>query len=340
MRKHLVIGTFILSFILATAALLFGLVALPGRAADHLDAPLVQTDGRIDINDIYAFTSGSKTVMVMTVNPVAGVLSPVSLRPGVHYEFAIDNNGDAVEDIVYRVQPSAPGRAGSQNLILHKARGAKAAAGEGGLIVARGKSETTIPVREGGSLFIGLRDDPFFFDLVAFQNGLAFCTTDPAPDFFAGLNVTAIVLEVPTEDLLGATSNIGVWGRTTVDDLQVERMGRPVINTVLIPSGSKDSFNATQPADDVATWRTTVESSLVALNGDPGYSAAVASILLPDILTMDTGSPSGFLNGRTLDDDVIDAALSVVSNGALTTDCVDSNDVSFLADFPYLAPPH
>ena len=86
----------------------------------------------------------------------------------------------------------------------------------------------------------------------------------------------------------------------------------------------------------VRTWTAAVQASLTALGGDP----ALAAILLPDILTIDTSIPSGFLNGRTLSDDVIDAALGLVSGGAITTDCVAANDVAFGASFPYLASPH
>ena len=90
----------------------------------------------------------------------------------------------------------------------------------------------------------------------------------------------------------------------------------------------------------MAEWTDEVVASLIGLNGDADYSAAVASVLLPDILTLDTASPSGFLNGRTLSDDVIDVALSVVSNGAITSDCVAANDVPFPSAFPFLAPAH
>jgi len=38
-----------------------------------------------------------------------------------------------------------------------------------------------------------------------------------------------------------------------------------------------------------------------------------------------------------LADDVIDTELSVISNGAITTDCV-ANDSNFSNSFPYLAP--
>ncbi len=319
--------------VLVAIGMLFGQAAPRSSAADHLDAPLVAGDGRIDINDVYAFTVGSDTVLVMTINPLAGVVSPTTLRPGTQYEFLIDNDGDAVQDIAYRLLASAPKKSGRQNLSLHRSTEID----EGGPLMAKGQSEQVLPVKGGGSLFVGLRDDPFFFDLIGFRTG-SFCTSPV--DFFAGLNVSAIILQVPTADLVDSSPVIGVWARTTVDDEQVERMGRPVINTVLIPSGSKDAFNATQPADDPATWTSDVINSLVALNGDPAYSAAVASILLPDILTIDTSQASGFLNGRDLDDDVIDIALTVVSNGGITTDCVNGNDVPFLTGFPYLAPPH
>ncbi len=337
MRKFGITAALGASALVAVVVLLVGVAPQFSGAADHLEAPFVQTDGRIDINDVYAFTNGPNTVLALTVNPLAGVLSPTSLRPGAAYEFAIDNDGDNVEDIVYRVQSSAPNKAGVQNVVLHRATGTQATGGDGGPVIAHGRSGTTIPVRTGGDLFVGLRDDPFFFDFVSFGT-LTFCTPDPVPDFFAGLNVTAIVLEVPTADLLDGTPNIGVWGRIVLNGKQVERMGRPVINTALIPSGSKDAFNATAPADDVATWTADVTASLIGLNGDAGYSAAVAAILLPDILTIDTSAPSGFLNGRTLDDDVGDTVLDVVSMGAIPTDCVDANDVSFLSTFPYLAP--
>ena len=60
------------------------LPALTAGGADHLDAPLVQADGRTDINDVFAFSNGSNTVLVMTVNPLAGVLSPTgkATHPG------------------------------------------------------------------------------------------------------------------------------------------------------------------------------------------------------------------------------------------------------------------
>jgi hypothetical protein len=65
----------------------------------------------------------------------------------------------------------------------------------------------------------------------------------------------------------------------------------------------------------------------------------LAHVLLPDILTFDTSSAAGFLNGRQLADDVIDAELNLITNGGLTTDCI-GNDSTFLSGFPYVGDPN
>ena len=73
----------------------------------------------------------------------------------------------------------------------------------------------------------------------------------------------------------------------------------------------------------------------------------LATVLIPDVVTIDFSAPVAFPNGRTLEDDVIDAALGLVLNrgdvlggGAGVGDGVASNDVPFESTFPYLAPPH
>ena len=68
-------------------------------ASDHLDAPLVFKDGRLDVNDSYIFqspTNPDRTVMIMTVNPVAGIMSPSTFNSAAVYEFNIDRDGDAI----------------------------------------------------------------------------------------------------------------------------------------------------------------------------------------------------------------------------------------------------
>ena len=138
-------------------------------------------------------------------------------------------------------------------------------------------------------------------------------------------------------------------------------MGRPAIATVFIPnnplppdrvadgkSSLKNAYNTSEPKDDQAKFRSEIVDTLTVLfslndatdpdtGDDAGTIQALADILLPDILTIDVSSPAGFLNGRGLADDVIDAELGIITEGLVTTDCVSANDKAFLTAFPYLA---
>ncbi|MEO1527099.1 MAG: DUF4331 family protein [Planctomycetota bacterium] len=299
-------------------------------AADHLDAPDVAEDGRLDINDIYMFqspTNSANVVMVMTVNPIAGVMSPTTFASCGRYQFHIDNNGDASPDITYELTFGRPqGSSGSQRVVLRRNRA----------LIARGLTGRNVSIRRagGGLLRCGTFDDPFFFDLGGFQNGLAFT----GEDFFEGLNVSAIVLEVPRASLGG--DNVSLWCRTLVGQTPFDRMGRPAINTVLISSENKNAFNLAVPAEDPSLFGDEVQAAITGLSGDADLAATLTGILLPDVLTVDTSSNAGFLNGRQLADDVIDAELGLLTAGAVTGDGVDANDVAFPGTFPYLAPAH
>jgi hypothetical protein len=183
---------------------------------------------------------------------------------------------------------------------------------------------------------VSIHDDPFFFDNRVLSG------TGTGVDAFGGANITAITLEVPRRNL--RANNIGVWAITEVQGRQVDRMGRPGINTVLITnSNRKNDFNVGDPENDFADFGAEVRARINALNGgDDSTAAALTGVLLPDILTIDTSNAGGFLNGRRLADDVIDAELNLLTNGAITTDGVPTNDINggvFLTTFPYLLPP-
>lgn len=309
----------------AALVLALGMVStLP--AADHLDAPNLAGNGQVDINDLYAFQSPSNpdnTVLIMTVNPGAGLLSPTTFGADVTYSFNIDNTGDAVADLTYDATFGALS-GGSQSFSVLRSGSAYASGSTGGSVVTSA----------GGQVQAGLFDDPFFFDLNGFNDGFNF-TGD---NFFEGLNVSAIVLEVPSSELGGP--NIGVWASTSQGGMQVDRMGRPAINTALIPSARKQEFNEAAPAGDFATFGGDVNATIQALSG-MANADALTPILLPDVLTIDVSDSSGFLNGRRLDDDVIDAELGLLSEGAVTGDGVSVDAEPFLATqqaFPYLAP--
>ncbi|MEO0530667.1 MAG: DUF4331 family protein [Planctomycetota bacterium] len=308
-----------------TSAFAVALVATvaPAIAADHLDAPAVMADGRTDINDLYAFqspTNPDNTVLIMTINPGAGIISGTEFDPAAEYTFSIDNTGDAVADVSYTTTfADVPGS--SQAFTIT----------QGGAPYAAGTIGGTAVSTSGALATANVFDDPFFFDLDGFNDGLNF-TGD---DFFAGLDVSAIVLEVPSSELGGP--NIGVWATTSVGGSQIDRIGRPAINTVLIPSARKDEFNQADPAGDLAAFGDDVNAAITGLS-DMANADALTPILLPDILTIDTSNASGFLNGRQLADDVIDAELTLLTGSSTPIgDGVDANDLAFRGQFPYLA---
>jgi hypothetical protein len=323
-------------------ALVFGLVAAPAGAADHLDAPGLTPPGgdtRLDITDVYAFQSPrnkNRTVLIMGVNPLAGELNDGTFHPNAAYDFKIDSDGDGREELTYRINFSAPNNKLVQNVTIRSMVGD----GDKTMLLAKGKTGQTISIPGGGKLTAGVFDDPFFFDLNAFL-AVDFC--NPGENFFTGLNISAIVLEVPSSWL--GSNNIGVWARTVQNSMQIDRMGRPAINTVFIPNNpfetsepsQKNAFNAARPRFDQRDFRAEVVDTLEIFYdaGDPTIDA-LADFLLPDILTLDTSSSAGFPNGRGLADDVIDIELGLVTNNIVTSDCVD-NDSDFRRAFPYLA---
>lgn len=122
--------------------------------------------------------------------------------------------------------------------------------------------------------------------------------------------------------------------------VQVERFGLPAIATVFIPADQRNAYNQAAPANDQANFRSFVVNTLTAF-GHPDPNA-LADALLPDIQPINLMQPTGFLNGRRLQDDVITAELGLIfgANADLNDDNVDANDKAFLTGFPYLASPH
>src|SRR5438309_6424619 len=184
----------------------------------HLHYP--DMDPSVDITDIYAFQKPgdpTKSILIMNVNPVAPALAH-AFRPDAIYELNVDTNGDAVADIAFRIRFSEP-QGGAQTATVHRATGALAAGtNDGGPAIIAGApvsfgAEAQITNQNGYRFFAGLRSDPFFFDLLGFLQGLSFTGSD----FFAGLNVFGIALEVPNT-ALGSNPNIGIWALTRSEE--------------------------------------------------------------------------------------------------------------------------
>ena len=165
-------------------------------------------------------------------------------------------------------------------------------------------------------------------------------------DFFADKNVFGIVLEVPNSAL--GTSPTRLWGRTLLSEngslVRDDRMARAAINTVFNHGQDKNIFNSIDPdkdltaltSDGTTTFVQSFGNTLTALGGDPN----LATVLLPDLLDYDTSKPTMYLNGRRLQDDVIDISLGLITGrGGPKTDKVGPHS-DYLSEFPYLGQPH
>src|SRR5262245_5075249 len=79
------------------------------KSANHREAPITAFDHKADITDVYAFRSYDpgtpKVTLIMCVDPL---LEPGNgpnwfpFDPDILYEIKIDNNNDAVEDIIFQ----------------------------------------------------------------------------------------------------------------------------------------------------------------------------------------------------------------------------------------------
>ncbi|NNL94628.1 MAG: DUF4331 family protein [Xanthomonadales bacterium] len=367
---------FLKPFLVATTVL----ASASAWSADHLDGPLVATDRAADINDVYAFINpndAGELILVATLFPIADETSQFS--DAVEYRFNIENT-------------AAPLTAGNDLLIGCRAMGKNKRQSmrcslDGTETVAGKLNEVNVNDTGDLRLFAGLRDDPFYFDLVAFQETLAGAGdgfTDPGDDFFAPLNTLAIVVGVDLDLVTdnGAAPFLAVYGSTHRSDggplrgsaadgannaSQIDRMGRPAINTALIdPYGVtnpalKDAYNTSEDRADWGMFTAEIQANLEffdSLDGMIGNTpfppAALAPALADDRLLVATqiptcanylavevtllGLPLNQCGGRTLAHDVIDDTFAVVI-GSPVSDNVDDSDNINLVAFPFVGEP-
>jgi len=299
-------------------------------ASDHRDAPIISLDTRADLADLYVFRAPadpSRMVFIVTMNHAAGIVSPDTFTPGIAYNVEIYNDDDFKPDVLFTVKFGKPEN-GLQGLKI-KSKGGRDVFQAAGLVGAE------LDLGSGGRFRSGLFDDPFFFDAVGFHNGTLAPT---GRDFYAGTNVNAFVIEVPTAALLRLPQTI-IATRAFAKKGASDAVGRPLVSRFFLGEAHiRDLFNKAKLAkQDV--FLASIAATL-APHYDPTQAALVADFLIPDVLPVDTAQPTGFFNGRKLDDDVADAMLGQLTNGAITSDGVPANDRSFTTVFPYLAAPH
>jgi hypothetical protein len=178
-------------------------------------------------------------------------------------------------------------------------------------------------------VFAGTVDDPFFIDLGgAFDtfNTQISPVLSPAQDvarqnfaadFVSGYAVNAIAIEVPIELLTrtrrleaanSPAATIGTWATTsrqritvrrsplpainTLDYLQVQRMGNPLINELIIGTGRKDRFSMDQPRNDSQFTNFFLDPSLPrVINGLTNGGVAIPPPPRTDLLPVVTYAP-------------------------------------------------
>ena len=175
--------------------------------------------------------------------------------PGYHpvkgrYEFKIDLNDDAIEDLTYRITFDERDPAGTQRFVLRRITGADAAEqNAAGTVVAQGATGEAVTTPAGVRIWAGKAGDPFWIepDVAravghAFQDGtiVDLSTWNPAraKNVFAGHTVYSIVLEVPDKELLpdaGHNHRIRVWALASLATdaggwSQINRAGLPMIH--------------------------------------------------------------------------------------------------------------
>lgn len=188
-------------------------------AADHIDAPGSTADPAADITDLYVWqrngTAADGTIVV--VLNIDGLRMPADLPmydPDVLYTINIDVDEDQVADrqIFVRFGEDSVGNVGVQ---------LRGVPGNGEVV---GAVNTIIPIA-GGQVFVGPREDPFFFDFDGFSATAARVAAgvdnaddlmfDSTNDTFAGSNVTSIVIEFNADVALGTTDTTAAFWATT-----------------------------------------------------------------------------------------------------------------------------
>ncbi len=143
------------------------------------------------------------------------------------------------------------------------------------------------PLKNGGRVFAGQRDETFYIDLGGTFDTLnlhispilspandandAIIVGAPGSgtaDTFSGFNVNTIALEIPIVELVGPNDNkvLGAYASTSRPKVtvikkdgdrqnssrfvQVARMGNPLVNELIIATNMKDKWNATDAEED------------------------------------------------------------------------------------------
>jgi uncharacterized protein DUF4331 len=288
-----------------------GLGPTVSTASSHREAPLTSADPQIDNTDVYAFVSRDRPGMVNLISSWIPFEEPAGgpnfylWAEQTNYDIRIDNDADAVADLIYRWRFTTHYRNRNSfiynngpvtslrdsNLLIYQTydlwrinlgHGSKRLL-HNAPVVPSNVGDASMPgyaaklfaagvrgfgARHSNKSWVGQSDDPFFLDLRVFDLIYGGDFTEAGDDTLAGFNVNTMALQVPKAAVRGRHGPvIGVWStasRGSVriqneksgginfkgDDVQVSRLGMPLVNEVVVPVGAKDYFNASKPGGD------------------------------------------------------------------------------------------
>jgi hypothetical protein len=323
---------------LALTSLLAAPIAV--RAADHADGPTVANDQGADLADVYAFldpNDNSKTVLITTFR---GFIVPgeavnfTIFDPTVRYRIEIENTGDAVPDkhidITFAPKKFGTSTPGDPQDVFFQITGMRKPLKAGTTTPANLNATAPAPVLNppltvpGGTveLFAGEVDDPFFFDIPAFSRFVKAYTVDKVTDVptlqailsrgrdtFAGYNVLAVALRVPTTLLksakAGAPTKIGVSVLAQRHNVEmptaagtkkgigafrtVDREGIPGVNAILLPASLRNAYNASHPSLDGRPKNKVFKDAILATLGEGALETNTAGQTLLGNLAIATG---------------------------------------------------
>jgi hypothetical protein len=371
-------------------------------ASDHDDGENDMKSRSLSLTDLYVFresdqnpsASSDDLILIMNTNPRSLARQQYDFSSNARYEFKFsrvlgkDDMPTGLEEGLLRFEFSEADENGQQHITLTTYRDDDEeivnTTVDGNTIVTTplGQNpiinELAVASTFGDSpvtVFAGLREDPFFFDVEQYFRvragaagiGPAVGFRDVGYDFTLGYNVNAIVVRLPRKFLSSVTDTYDFWTTISVKNAdgewqQIERLARPAINEGLIlTNGYLNALNSVDPAFEAAALKgeepaasiaapivAEAINTLKAVGNSDERALALVMAFLPDVMRIDTSMPSGYANelnaggspvrGRLIRDDVIDITLSVLTDGAITGDNVsyEGPDISGRGHSPLL----
>jgi hypothetical protein len=368
-----------LGSVAAAIALLLG--AQLTRASDHDDGETDIKGRNLNLTDLYVFRDGDQNpqalkedlVLIMNTNPRSLARQQYFFSTKARYEFKIARaaNNDAMPtgkpDVTMRFEFSRPNAQNQQVMKITTIRDGRTHVAQA-VTTPLGANPKVTTANVGGTpvtVFAGLREDPFFFDVEQFFRvragargegpAVGFRSPDKAVDFATGYNVNAIAVRVPLK-LLQAQTNattFDVWQTISIPAgdgkfQQVERLARPGINEGLIVNNDfLNALNSVGPDFEAAALAgqrqaaqvagpilADASKTLKAIGNDDQRTQALLAAFLPDVMRIDTTGESGYGNalnskGSPIRGRLIDDDVIDTTLSVLTNGAIASDNVSY-----------